>query len=138
MPAETFWYHEKRIIYHRYSGNILVTDVDEASLQSLNFTLEGAPPVHVLVDLSGVSNFPKSVNVFRAALKPAQDPGRIGWVIIFGSHNMLLRFTASTLAHIAGARSNVRVMDTLDQAIAFLEERDSSLINLESYAGYHE
>lgn len=133
MPAEIFWYQEKRIIYHRYSGEIQVAEVNAASQESLALTLEGLPPVYILVDLSEVTNFPKSINTYRAALKPVRDPDCIGWVIIFGAKNTLLKFIASALAHIAGARSNVRVVDTLKQAMTFLEGQDSFLIDLERY-----
>jgi hypothetical protein len=133
MPAEVYWYHEKRIIYHRYLGNITVAEVHEAAEKGLQLTAAGAPPIHVLVDLSEVSSFPRSIDVYRAALKPAEDPATIGWVVIFGSQNLVLKFMASTLAHIAGARTRVRVVESRDHAVSFLEERDSSLINLERY-----
>lgn len=130
MPAEISWYHENRIIYERFYGTITVEEMITLTQKSEEYREAGIPLVHTIVDLSGIESFPKNLGAIRAAIKRPAHMERIGWIIIYGTQNPILKFFASAITQVFGGQVRFRLCETLEQSLAFLTERDQTLPEL--------
>ncbi len=128
MPYQTGWYAENRIILTRYTGIIGVEDIRGQIAETHTLIEQGTPLIHSIIDLSQIDKWPplNVVNEFRAMDIEAVR-GRIGWSIIV-ANNMVLKFGSSLFAPIFNLRQ--RIFSSLDEALNFLQENDSTLPNL--------
>lgn len=129
MAYHIEWYQQNRIIFEKFFGTVTLEDVRNLTTQSSKMFAAGTPLIHVIVDLSEVESFPKTLGVIKEAIKSRPSPDRIGWAIIFGTKNPIIRFFASVLAQVSSERLRVRLMDSLEESVAFVYEQDQSLQN---------
>ena len=129
MPYQTGWYVESRIILTRYTGIIRVEDIRGQIDETRTLIEEGIPLVHSIIDLSQIEKWPplNVVNEFRSMdIESVRE--RMGWSIIV-ANNMVLKFGSSLFAPIFNLRQ--RIFSTVDEALTFLYENDSTLPDVE-------
>ncbi len=129
MPYHINWYQQDRVIFEKFYGDVVVEDVRNLNAQSSKMFIAGTPLIHVIVDLSEIQSFPKSMGVIKEAIRSRADPDRLGWVMIFGTKNPILKFFASVIAQVAGERVRFRLVNSLDEAVAFLHDQDQTLLH---------
>lgn len=129
MSYEGSWYADKRVVLQRLWGTVTLEEAAQAHHTMVQFLDEGTPLVHVLVDLSQVEQFPTNLIALKRAMPPIEHSG-MGWMLVCGAGNPMLRFVASTIIQIMMPGLRLRMFDTLDQSLTFLQDQDSTLENL--------
>jgi hypothetical protein len=127
MPYSVSWVVPQRVLLQQFYGHVTLDDVHDLSAESRRYQNAGIPLIHSLVDLSSVEKYPTSLVAIRSAMTRQHDPDRIGWILLVGATNPILRFFASVITQVAGDKIRFRLMDTREQALAFLREHDSTL-----------
>jgi hypothetical protein len=85
------------------------------------------PLVHGIHDHSKALQIPSAKDLMK--VKAGHNP-RVGWLIIIGLDNKLMKFFVSVAGQVLNIR--LRFMNTLDEALSFLQEVDSTLPDLKS------
>jgi hypothetical protein len=123
MPYELSWYVENRILYLRLLGEVTFAELDLVSREANVMIDGGVRPVHALVDLRGVTEFPTNIkDVYDAIHMNRGD--NLGWTLII-TPSRVLRFFGSTIVQLAQRRINTFV--NWEEALAFLATRDDSI-----------
>lgn len=121
------WLIENKVVYVKFWGDISVEEVGEAFAKSNTFSLETQnPPVHFLHNWGEVSSFPKKLHELRRLTKSVKgDSRRIGWVVVFGTENMIMRFLGDVFFQMFRVRFRMFLDET--EAIAFLKRVDMTI-----------
>jgi hypothetical protein len=126
MAYEVTWLVAGRIILDKLSGNIQMDEIATTSELITNLVREGSPKqVHLIVHILEVNKLPVGINVGKVNqyMKHTQEPN-LGWTLVITT-SMFLRFLASVVTQVAGGR--FRAFATYEEALAFLQELDSTL-----------
>lgn len=134
MPYEIFWHTDKRIIHERFYGQVTLDEIREVIARYMILVLEGDAPVHTLVDVSSVTRYPGNLNNLREMFDPDNDPG-VGWILICGANNPLLRFLSSILTQVLLRKLRIRLFYSTEEAIGFLAEQDPTLVPVMAQPG---
>jgi len=108
-------------------------DVNVAELAAMDsrinemLTSSKVPLVHGIHDHSLALKIPSAKDLMK--VKAGQNP-RVGWLIIIGLDNKLMKFFVSVAGQVLNIR--LRFMNSLDEALAFLQDMDSTLPNLKA------
>jgi hypothetical protein len=129
MPYQVSWYVDQRVIYCRAFGTATIEDIHHLNRETQLHVRAGQPLVHVICDLKGLDKYPTNIAGMRQSLEQ-MDHERMGWVIVCGAGNALLRFIASLITQFIIPNVRLRMFDTVQQAVAFLREHDSTLESL--------
>ncbi len=125
MAYKTGWYIEGQV---SYAQCISPCDAEEfrAGLEEIDVLLgQGQRPlIHTIVDLTRLEESIGLVQMAKAIRGRKPDP-RVGWVIMVGEQNKVVRFSASVVRQILQMRQ--RSFDTLDEALDFLRDIDSGI-----------
>ncbi len=126
MPVGLAWLVEGHLIlakgWHDLRADEL-PDFDNRVLAALDQVSTSL--LHGIHDYSEVETMPRIQDLTK--LKSGRHP-KIGWVVIVGLNDRLLKFFVSTTLQIFGAR--IRFMDDMDSALKFLQQIDSTLPDL--------
>ena len=124
MPYKLSWYLPKRIILVDCVGTITTDEIRSFAQNGVEMVTSGRPLVHFIVDfrqVQGVESIPQALRTLQ------QNPPHpdTGWVLFVGKLNPLL----TTFADFAGTviRVRYRRFGSMEEALAFLKERDTSL-----------
>jgi len=123
MPHQVNWYLENRVIFLSSYGEITDQDllgVDQPIIDYMNHS--DATLVHLIVDAANMTT-PPSFKVV-SQLKWPKHP-QYGWAIIIGLKNPIQRFFVAVATNVFKTRQ--RMFNTLDEALDFLNEIDSTL-----------
>lgn len=126
MPYQVSWYVEQRVIYCSATGTVTTEDIHDMNHDTQTYVRAGQPLVHVLCDLKGLTKYPTNIAGMRQSLEQ-MDHERMGWVIVCGAGNALLRFVASLITQFIIPNVRLRMFDTLEQGVDFLREHDVTL-----------
>jgi hypothetical protein len=129
MAYRDGWYIEKRVAIQHLYGTVTVDEAEIARNGMNRFLEEGTPLVHVLVDVAKIDKFPTNIVALKHLI-PDIDNDKMGWLIIYGAHNVFIRFLASTLSQIGLPGVRLRMFSTLDESLMFLQSQDASLESL--------
>jgi hypothetical protein len=126
MPVKVIWAVPQRVILSRGYGSVTRQENDEADTQVLSLLESGKRPVHVILDLSQVTDFPtyqleERLAIFRAV---ANHPNA-GWGVLAGTTNPVIRMATKVLLRLYGVR--FKLFATSQAALAFLNEADETL-----------
>lgn len=136
MAIEVSWMIEGRVIYAR--GTDSVDDMAARNHIYLQMIEEaGQPPmVHVIVDYTGAPSRNRLVGIHYYVDSPklSLDEARsrlvahplLGWMVMVGAPNPSLKLAGRVLA--AEGRYHRHHCDTLEEAFAFLEKEDATLV----------
>ncbi|NDJ62854.1 MAG: hypothetical protein GYB67_17165 [Chloroflexi bacterium] len=129
MPYTVDWYLPERIMRIQLSEELTIADAEQLSNISPTYINQGTAPVHVLIDALTVEKYPTQIAQLSKVVKSKVDLAHLGWVI-YATRSPLLKFVFSTVTQIAMPNVRLRVYETLDEALAFLVDRDVTLVDL--------
>ncbi len=130
MAYQIGWYQPERILDLALEDDVSLEDARYLSQEATGMLAYGTPLVHVIVDLSAVTSFPTSLSMIQHMITIPRSTDNLGWVIICGARNSMLRFLATTLTQVAVENVRLHASDNIDDAIQFLYEVDTSLVKL--------
>jgi hypothetical protein len=123
MPSQLSWYLENRVMQIVNHGDVAdqdLFDIDESVIQYIDQS--SAPLVHLIVDHRNGNNAPSAKGLTQ--LNWPKNP-RLGWTILIGLKNPFQRFVTVVAANFFKIR--LRLVNTMDEALDFLNEVDSTL-----------
>jgi hypothetical protein len=126
MPVGLAWLVEGHLVlakgWHALRSDELA-DFDARVISMLESA--NRPLVHGIHDYSEALAMPPIKDLVQ--LKSGRHP-KIGWVIVVGLHDRMMKFFVSIALQIFGVR--VRFMDSVQEALSFLQDIDSTLPDL--------
>ena len=133
MPYRVSWLVEGRVIMAELSGNLTRQELlpyNQTICQHLDSA--GTSQVHYLVDASRVHNVPSltAAKDFTFLYHP-----RMGWTAAVGVQSPLVRWVGNFLSKLLKART--RELPSVDEALDFLQQVDSTLPNLRPAVTLH-
>ena len=127
MPTKTEWYLEKRIILSQAHGKITLDEFTLTGKLLDEYRQEGTAPIHWILDAREVEKPILDLGLARKTFQILKHED-FGWTIVLvAKPNRLMTFLASTVAQTLGIR--YRLLHEMDEALAFLRERDPTLNN---------
>jgi hypothetical protein len=129
MSIHVQWYCSGLVLYAQFGRSITVEDLNTftATIQQMVDSSD-APLVHLVADLSSLENHP----ALRDIMKHFKLPARIGWSLILGmAGSTMMRFIAQVVA--SAFRLRYRQVQSLDEALDFLQKMDSTLPDLRTF-----
>ncbi len=133
MPADTYWLVEDRVLQVDLSGDVDAEMVLAAATKAAEF-IDAAPDqsvvplIHALVDAAEIASFPKTLKEFADVYKPMASHQQMGWVLLYGTDDPLIRFITNAASQMYSTR--YRQFATRAEALAFLQDIDSTLPDL--------
>ncbi|MAU09888.1 MAG: hypothetical protein CL607_08725 [Anaerolineaceae bacterium] len=125
MPYTLSWYVEDAVIIIKVTGSFPMTEICNAVEEvSLLIQQSDRESVHILADLTDISQTPKSVRLIASEVKKLYDNTRIGWTIAYGIKNSVVNIVASIVTQIL---SHQYITTSEEEAIAFLQNKDEDL-----------
>lgn len=130
MPIEITWLVEGRVLYDRITESPSL-DEFRAGGRRLGelMTRDDEPLVHILLDISAMKRMPSQIGAMSEASRPFMSHPNAGWIIAFGSRDRMVNLIGTIVSQIF--RSRFRFFHSLDEALTFLQEQDSSLLPLD-------
>lgn len=128
MSVGVTWLVEGHLLLLNSWGNVNVAEL-AAMDDRINEMLTNAtvPLVHGIHDHSKALQIPSAKDLMK--VKAGHNP-RVGWLIIIGLDNKLMKFFVSVAGQVLNIR--LRFMNSLDEALTFLQDIDGTLPNLKS------
>lgn len=123
MPHTIEWLQEGKVIMSRFYGVLTMQEMFEATPEYIALFEEGNPPVHIITDMSGLTQYPTNLLQTREALSYMGHEG-MGWQAYYGAPAL-----ASSLINVFTTVMQTRLSTfrSFDLAIAFLHEKDSAV-----------
>jgi anti-anti-sigma regulatory factor len=117
MSCEFAWFQKQHILFVKMTGTLKVIEIQKIS-DTITFFVEQAPsPTDLIVDITKVTSFDGiACEVLDAS--PYLRHARLGWLVVVGRPNRVMRIILATLSRRVGAR--IRLTDSLEEAVAFL------------------
>ncbi len=125
MSYKVEWYIEKRVLLSRYEGVLTIEDARGQVAEGNKLLREGIPLTHSIIDMTAVEKLPplQAASEFMSTdLSDVRD--KLGWTIVVTT-NKFLKFACSLFVPMFKVRQ--RFYSTLDEALTFLQEDDSTL-----------
>ena len=123
MPYKTFWYEENKVIFTEVIGNFTFEELQNCNQEFLDNYFESnennGQPIHLIVDLRSMTDFPKKLGSVRDASRKTANFSQLGWLILIGVDNPLLKFLSTTILQLV--RINCKIVQTLEEAEITLE-----------------
>ncbi|MEO8395293.1 MAG: STAS/SEC14 domain-containing protein [Chloroflexota bacterium] len=126
MPIDISWQQPRRVIYERFHGTITLEEMTAIQQEFLKYLNEGEAPVHAIIDLSGVRDFPKSISQIRQGLVSTGNT-QLGRVVLVTGKNPMVRFISSVISQLILKNAQYALCDSLDEATRILRDRDPSV-----------
>ena len=128
MSVGVTWLVEGHLLLLNSWGKVNVDELAEMDTR-IGTMLENAsvPLVHGIHDHSRAQQIPSAKDLMK--VKAGQNP-RVGWLVIIGLDNKLMKFFVSVAGQVLNIR--LRFMNSLDEALAFLQDIDSTLPDLKT------
>jgi hypothetical protein len=126
MPLEMSWQQPNRVVYQRFHGTITIEEIHDGELAFVAYAQEGEGPVHLIVDLREVQEYPKSMNQLRKGLSFAKVENR-GQTVIIAQTNPAIRFIVSTIMQTLAKAIPFTFSISMEEAMRYLHERDDTV-----------
>lgn len=126
MPYKLDWVVPGKVLFGRMWGEPKPDEIREFSPSINRAVASGQPPVHCLVDVTGITRTPFNLRELNSFLN-RDNTENFGWFILI-SDNLLARFLGTAVIQLAQMR--VRVFNDRPSALRFLNEIDSTLPDL--------
>ncbi|GAB1421930.1 hypothetical protein MASR2M15_21310 [Anaerolineales bacterium] len=124
MAYEIDWIIPDKVTRQHISGEIKLEDLP-ASFKEHAALLANYPyEIHTIIDLSDLTHYPTNLLKISQALN-VKSPDNLGWMVFIGTSGTV-RFLVKAVSQIIQYR--VRNADSIAEAIQFLKEQDTSLI----------
>lgn len=130
MESSVRWYYEDKIVGVVSAGELSVEDVRNmaATINSLIGASE-SPLVHVIIDETNLISMPTNIKQIVDATSTFLSNPQLGWFIIYGNDNMILKFVGQVATSMKKLRH--RRFSTLHETLEFLISVDVSLPSIE-------
>lgn len=123
---KTFWLEEGRVAYVEFIGAFSEDLITEMNMYVRDEFIErGQAPIHLIVDATGLTDFPRNVRVLKNSTQFSVDNAKVGWVILIGFENPLIKFVSSVIAQMFHLR--FKQVKTFEDATDLLQRVDLSL-----------
>ena len=125
MPYKVQWLVEKRILLSQYEGTVTIEDARGQVSEGNAMLRQGIPLTHSIIDMSKVDKLPSlqlASEFMSTDLSEVRD--KLGWTIVL-TNNKFLKFASSLFVPMFKVRQ--RFFGSLDEALIFLQEEDSTL-----------
>lgn len=124
MAFETTWLLDDHVISTVFSGEVTLDDLQENDRILLEMVegITGNGPVHIICDVRNVDKFPTQIGPIKKSSEPYLRHDAMGWFILVGLDNRVLRFIGSTIAQIT--KLKMKNTDTMEEAISVLRRVD--------------
>ncbi|QPC82663.1 hypothetical protein G4Y79_23740 [Phototrophicus methaneseepsis] len=119
------WLQEKRIAYIELIGKFdeqLVIDVNEHMRSLID---EGMRPVHLVLDATGLTGYPVNVRVLKQSSEASASHPDVGWLILIGFTNPVIKFFSSVLAQLFNL--NFKQAESTEEAVSILRRVDITI-----------
>jgi hypothetical protein len=127
MGTESAWLIKEHVVL-THLGDFDIPELEEMAQAMATYqTSTSASQVHQVVDVRDLKNSPPNINALRQHLGYWQHP-KMGYVIAVGINNPVVSFLAQILPKMIGVKFHK--VDTIDEAIKFLQKMDDSLAGL--------
>ena len=126
MSFEIIWQQPQRVVHIRFYGEDMDSSIEQAQHQLEHELAEMEGKVHVIVDLSAVTQRPPSLAHVRQQIF-FQKSEKLGYTVFVIGHNPIIRYFASMLAQLLLKGRQFTVVDSFDDALRYLYERDDTL-----------
>lgn len=127
MPHTLRWMVPNRVIYTEFHGKISQAELEHFISEVRALAPQGTPLVHHLSNSLGMEKVEFSLAALQTLARAAKMAGELGWNVDV-NRNPLLRMFSNFGAQFANART--RTFTTLADAIHFLKDVDTTLIDL--------
>jgi len=132
MTIDISWQQPRRVIYERFYGTITIEEMTAIQQEFIRYLNDGDAPVHAIIDLGGVRDFPKSLTQIRQGLVTTGTT-QLGRVVLVTGKNPLVKFISSVISQLILKNAQYALCDSLDEAVRILRDRDPS-VTLEQIA----
>lgn len=125
MPYHVEWLVEKRVLLSRYLGEVTIEDARGQVREGNALLSQGIPLTHSIIDMTQVDKLPSlqlASEFMSTDLSEVRD--KLGWTIVV-TNNKFLKFASALFVPMFKVRQ--RFCGSLDEALAFLQEEDSTL-----------
>ena len=125
MPYTLNWHVEDTVLIIKVVGDFSMAEICTA-VEEVKHLIQQSDrdPVHILADLTEISQTPKSVRQIAAEVNKMYDDTQIGWTIAYGIKNKLVHMVASIVTQIL---RHQHLVNSEEEAIAFLLNKDEDL-----------
>lgn len=128
MPYALNWYVEDAIVIIKVTGSFPMAEICTAVAEVKHLIQQSdRDMVHILADLTDLSQTPKSVRLIASEVKKIYDDTRIGWTIAYGIKNELVYMVASIVTQVL---SHQYLAPSEEEAILLLLNKDENLKTL--------
>ncbi len=123
MPHTNEWLEVGRIAKTVFHGVMTIDELKVDSEEALVFLAEGQAPVHFIIDLTNLKQFPTNLLQIKDTLVYTSHPS-VGWQAFYGAPAL-----ASSLIGIFGqlARAKMRTFRSYEQSVRFIIEQDPTV-----------
>ena len=130
MPVSHRWFLKDRIVLFEFSGVITFEEVVSSLEESARIVNETeGQSIHFLHDWSQLERFPTNILQIRKETNaPIRNLRKLGWLVIYGAENRLLRYISHTVLQVFKIR--FRMFTHAEDAIAYLRQMDPTLPEL--------
>jgi hypothetical protein len=126
MPVEVSWYISNRVVLARGYGSVTTEENAESDRQVAALIDQGIAPVHVIIDVTTVDDFPFfSASYQKDNVQQFLRSNKLGWGVVCGTSNRVVRFVGEVVARLS--RINFRMFPTLEEGLAFLKDQDQTV-----------
>ena len=124
MSVSVSWKIEKRLILVKFEKNVSIDQIEQACQEVSLYICAGEKPVHVLADLVQVTHYPHEFSKLAAVIPHMAEPN-LGKTVLVRQPDSLLQLMMSVIRH--AVRIDMRMFDSMDTALHYLNEADSTL-----------
>jgi len=117
------WFVQDRVYVFNIWGDLTLDDYHEGSTVAIDYVCDGHPPVHSILDVRNVTDYPKRLSEIRKVTAIMQEPN-LGWVLVV-SDDRFIRFVGDIVSQLSS--KNYKAFATPEEAIAFLWHMDTTL-----------
>ena len=126
MPIDISWQQPRRVIYERFYDTVTIEEMSAVQKKFLDYLTEGEAPVHSIIDLSAMHDFPKSLSQIRQGLISTGNI-QLGRVVLITGKNPVIRFISSVISQLLLKNAQYTLCDSLEEAVHYLRDRDPSV-----------
>ena len=126
MPYRSTFYPEHHLFYETLWGSVTLEEIRVFHEGNVRAVAEAQTPIHILVDVRDLKEFPTSIVQMKDVLHPIEGPN-LYWMILITNNGALIKFIGSIVIQLVLKNGRFRLLGSLEEALAFLEQADSTL-----------
>lgn len=132
MPYSLNWLHEPSVLHGRVWGELTLADIRRADAEMTQLLERATGPVHLVVDVSELNEYPKSVTSLYQAAQYFRHPN-FGWEILYGMRNPVLEIILGVLAKLTPLHYGIA--GSLSEALSALAQHDVRVAEILDHLG---